>query len=99
MQTQVVHRCKWYRAPDLLPVNQNALLTNNLPSSTTAAAAAAAVITDKGKENGLPVTVSTKLPKQPGGSGGKVLAINVLQVGGRPVLVLLSSTSARFNSR
>jgi hypothetical protein len=47
----------------------------------------------------LPTTVSTRLTRQPGGSGGKTLAINILQIAGKPKLVMMSATSARFNSR
>jgi hypothetical protein len=56
-------------------------------------------MTDTGKSAAKQVSASTPLKRQQGGSGGKVLAANILQVGGKPKLVLLTATSAKFTSR
>jgi hypothetical protein len=48
----------------------------------------------------LGTTVSTGgLSKLPGGSGGKVLSLSILQLHGRPKLVMWALTTANFNSK
>lgn len=67
--------------------------------AAVAVAAAVSVMTDTGGSPAKQVTAGTPLKQQQGGSGGKVLTVNILQVGGKPKLVLLAATSARFSSR
>lgn len=67
--------------------------------AAAAVAATASVMTNTGKTAAKQVIAGTPLKQQQGGSGGKVLAVNILQVGGKPKLVLLAATSARFSSR
>jgi hypothetical protein len=47
----------------------------------------------------LPFAASAKLPKQQGGTGGRVLTLNILEIGGKPKLVMLAATTAVFSSR
>lgn len=64
-----------------------------------AAAAAVSVIGKDSTSPPLPCTVSTKLKQQQGGTGGSVLALNILQVQGKPKLVMLATSSATFKTR
>lgn len=74
-------------------INAAALLT------LAACVLAVAVIDGNKTSQPLPWTAVTKLPKRPGGVGGNVLALNILQIGGTPKLVLLSTTTAVFRGR
>lgn len=61
-----------------------------------------AEVTAKGKtgvEGPLRTTASTGgLKELPGGTGGKVLTLSIIQAHGQPKLVLWASTTANFSS-
>lgn len=58
-----------------------------------------AVIDGNSSRGPLPFTASAKLPQRVNGTGGKVLALNLLQIGGKPKLVMLATTTAVFSGR
>lgn len=67
--------------------------------STSLLTSCAAAIDNTNAHGPLPFTISAKLPKQQGGTGGRVLTLNILQIGGKPKLVMLAASTAVFSSR
>jgi hypothetical protein len=58
----------------------------------------AAVVNEDSRSPPLDAAISTRLARRPGGSGGTVLGLNILQVDGKPKLVLLASVLTTFKN-
>jgi hypothetical protein len=59
----------------------------------------AVVTEDKASRVGFSATSKLRVEQQSRRGGCKVLALNILQVGGRPRLVMYTLTTARFANR